>query len=90
MRATSSRSPFGFVVLDDPFQSMDAQHCDCLISAVLPRLMDEAGKQVIVLTHLPRLADRTANLSARRKPLRYTLEWPCGKWPAARALQGKA
>ncbi len=86
VRTTASRSPFGFVVLDDPFQSMDAEHCESLISSVLPRLMDDEGKQVIMLTHFPRLADRIVNLNARRKPLRYTLEWADGKWPTARPV----
>ena len=73
-------------MLDDPFQSMDAEHCENLISAVIPRLVDGAGKQVIILTHFPRLAERIAALNSHRRTLRCRLEWSSGKWPSVRLV----
>ena len=51
MRATMSRSPFGFVVLDDPVQSMDDAHCEAFISTLVPDLCDAHKKQVLILSH---------------------------------------
>jgi len=44
MRATTPSSPFGFVLLDDPVQSMDDDHTEAFISDVVPHLMDHHGK----------------------------------------------
>jgi hypothetical protein len=53
-RATSEESPFRFVVIDDPVQSMDPHKVDGLATV----LADIAKtRQVIVLTHDPRLME---------------------------------
>ena len=48
MRATTPASPFGFVLLDDPVQSMDDDHTEAVIADVVPHLLDQHGKQVII------------------------------------------
>jgi len=71
-RATLSESPFRFVVIDDPVQSMDPARVDGLA-----RALDETARtrQVIVFTHderLPeavrRLAIKSTILSITRRP----------------------
>ena len=74
MRATTPESPFGFVVFDDPVQSMDDDHCESFIINVVPKLIDEFHKQVIVLTHIKHIADRIRDLNVDRNPLQYHLE----------------
>ncbi|MEV6378114.1 AAA family ATPase [Streptomyces sp. NPDC051773] len=51
-RATTADSPFGFVVIDDPVQSMDPAKVDGLA-----QVLDELGRdrQVVVFTHDTRL-----------------------------------
>ena len=43
------QTPFGFVVIDDPIQSLDSEHEDRFIDIV--RRMVEADKQVVLLSH---------------------------------------
>lgn len=58
-RATAAESPFRFVVIDDPVQSMDPAKVDGL-ARVLSRAA--ADRQVIVFTHDNRLADAVRRL----------------------------
>jgi energy-coupling factor transporter ATP-binding protein EcfA2 len=53
-RATSDESPFGFIVIDDPVQSMDPARVDGLA-----RVLEEVAgtHQVVVFTHDARLAE---------------------------------
>lgn len=69
-RATMAESPFRFLVIDDPVQSMDPAKVDGL-ERVLSRTARE--RQVIVFTHDARLAD-----AVRR------LQLPATIWEAAR------
>jgi len=55
--ATRPDAPFGFLMIDDPVQSMDEGHAQAFQKNVLRRLLRD-GAQVIVLTHLPRFADQ--------------------------------
>nr|WP_294564224.1 AAA family ATPase [uncultured Rhodopila sp.] len=70
MQATTTGSPFGFIVLDDPVQAMDDDHAEAFLSTMVPYLIDGCGKQVIVLSHVQNITDRlqTINLS---RPHRY-------------------
>jgi hemerythrin len=43
-------SPFSFLVIDDPIQSLDSGHAEQLIS-VLRKLAEDKGKQIILLSH---------------------------------------
>lgn len=74
MRATSPDSPFGFVILDDPVQSMDDEHCESFIANVIGKLLENNGKQVIVLTHLDAITDRLRVLHRHRRILRYRID----------------
>ncbi len=58
-RATLPQSPFGFIVIDDPVQSMDAARVDGLARA-LARAAET--HQVVVFTHDERLPQATRSL----------------------------
>lgn len=66
MRATTPASPFGFVLLDDPVQSMDDDHTEAFIADIVPHLLDQHNKQVIVLSHVKRIAERLRELNSAR------------------------
>lgn len=68
IQATSD-GDLGFLVLDDPVQSMDESHSERLKMDVVDRLM-ETGHQVILLTHLDSFADNLAMVHRRRFPYR--------------------
>jgi hypothetical protein len=59
----------GFVVLDDPIQSMDESHSERLKTDVIDRLID-TEHQVIVLTHLDNFAENLALTHRRQFPYR--------------------
>lgn len=66
MRACSPGSPFNFIVLDDPVQSMDDGHTEAFLSEIVPHLLDEHNKQVIVLSHTRKIVDRLRQLNQAR------------------------
>ncbi len=68
-RAMLPESPFRFVVIDDPVQSMDPARVDGL-ARVLERAA--AGRQVVVFTHDDRLPDAVRRLAL--DPVRRYLE----------------
>jgi len=74
MRATCPTSPFGFVVIDDPVQSMDEDHCESFIINVIPRLLDAHSRQVLVFSHLQFITDRIRETNCARKLLYYRIE----------------
>ncbi|MFH9569610.1 AAA family ATPase [Streptomyces sp. NPDC017230] len=68
-RATHEASPFGFLVIDDPVQSMDHDKVEGLA-----RVLDACAKdrQVIVFTHDTRLQQAIAHLGIKATVLRVT------------------
>lgn len=70
-RALAPRSPFEFILFDDPVQSMDDAHCEAFIGTVIPNLCDNHGKQVIILSHERKLIDRVRDLNKGRDPIVY-------------------
>jgi energy-coupling factor transporter ATP-binding protein EcfA2 len=70
MQATTPGSPFGFIVLDDPVQSMDDDHSEALLASFIPHLINNCGKQVIVLSHVERITDRLRELNVGT-PMRH-------------------
>lgn len=74
MRATTPGSPFGFVVFDDPIQSMDDDHTEAFIGSVVPQLLDGHGKQVIVLSHVERVVTRLRELNKARSLRVYNFD----------------
>jgi ABC-type Mn2+/Zn2+ transport system ATPase subunit len=68
-RATLSESPFRFVVIDDPVQSMDPSRVDGLA-----RALDEAAqtRQVVVFTHDERLPEAIRRLNVKATVLGVT------------------
>lgn len=53
--ATRKGSPFGFLLIDDPVQSMDEDHTEAFNMKVIRTLLDK-DCQLVVLTHLKSLA----------------------------------
>ena len=72
--ATVEGCPFDFVMFDDPIQSFDDEHREQLLSIVVKKLLEEHSKQVIILTHLPNIADRLKYAYAHSEPLYHELE----------------
>ncbi|WP_405521092.1 AAA family ATPase [Streptomyces canus] len=68
-RATHSDSPFGFLVIDDPVQSMDPEKVEGLA-----RVLDACARdrQVIVFTHDTRLQQAVAHLGISATVLRVS------------------
>ncbi len=68
-RATHEASPFGFLVIDDPVQSMDPEKVEGLA-----RVLDRVAKdrQVIVFTHDTRLQQAITHLGIRATVLQVT------------------
>ena len=73
MQATTPGSPFGFVVLDDPVQSMDDDHSEAFILSLIPHLLETCGKQIIVLSHVERITNRLRELHVDRQIRHYHL-----------------
>ena len=71
-RALSPGSPFGFLLLDDPVQSMDDDHCQALIIDVLKKL-SEKGKQIIVMSHVAGLIDNIWDTYYDKQPRRLRI-----------------
>ncbi|MFC2054332.1 AAA family ATPase [Chloroflexota bacterium] len=67
-------SVFQFIVFDDPVQAMDDDHHEAFLLKVVPELLDDFDRQVIVLTHLKHTADRLRNLNYDRCPLYYKFD----------------
>lgn len=74
MRATTPSSPFGFVLLDDPVQSMDDGHTEAFVADIVPHLLDDHGKQVIVLSHAKRIIERLRELNGARQLKMYHID----------------
>jgi ABC-type Mn2+/Zn2+ transport system ATPase subunit len=68
-RATHADSPFGFLVIDDPVQSMDPEKVEGLA-----RVLDACARdrQVIVFTHDTRLQQAVAHLGIKATVLRVS------------------
>jgi len=66
MCATTKTSPFGFILLDDPVQAMDDDHAEAFIAQVIPHLLDEHAKQVVVLSHVRSVTDKLRALNLHR------------------------
>ncbi|MFQ3556684.1 AAA family ATPase [Streptomyces gramineus] len=68
-RATHADSPFGFLVIDDPVQSMDPEKVEGLA-----RVLDACARdrQVIVFTHDTRLQQAVAHLGIKATILRVS------------------
>ena len=74
MQATTPGSPFDFIVLDDPVQAMDDDHAEAFLSAMVPHLLDNCGKQVIVLSHVQNVTDRLRTTNLGRSHRYYHLD----------------
>jgi energy-coupling factor transporter ATP-binding protein EcfA2 len=57
VRSLASGSPFTFLLMDDPVQSMDDDHREALVIDVINELLSNHQLQLIILTHVQGLAD---------------------------------
>ena len=67
-------APFEFIVFDDPVQAMDDEHHESFLMKVVPELLGNRNRQVIVLTHLKPTADRLRSLNYERSPIFYKFD----------------
>jgi energy-coupling factor transporter ATP-binding protein EcfA2 len=74
MQALVPSSPFGFIVLDDPVQSMDDDHAQAFLTSLLGHLLDEKKKQVLLLSHVEKLTHDARALSVGRRLREYKAE----------------
>lgn len=74
VRATTPGSPFAFVLLDDPVQAMDDDHAEAFVASVVPYLLDQVGKQVVVLSHVKGVVDRLRQINLHRDVRLYHFE----------------
>ena len=74
VRAVTPGSPFGFVLLDDPVQAMDDDHAEAFVASVIPHLLNQKGKQVVVLSHVKGIVDRLRQLNLQRDVRLYHYE----------------
>lgn len=73
MRSRSRETPFDLLVLDDPVQSMDVDHCEALVTKVFGELLDEEV-QLLLCSQIQGLIDRVYNLYYHsHKPLRLRI-----------------
>jgi DNA repair exonuclease SbcCD ATPase subunit len=59
--ATRQNSPYQFILIDDPIQSMDDDHTEAFKGTVIKKLL-EANFQVILMTQMPKFADKVEAL----------------------------
>lgn len=64
--------PWNFLIIDDPIQSWDDEHEDKFVD-VLRCLIEEEGKQIIVLTHKGNWADRVCDGFRSMNGYRYNI-----------------
>jgi hypothetical protein len=89
-RATLPESPFRFIVIDDPVQSMDPARVDGLA-----RVLEAAAKdrQVIVFTHDDRLPEAVRRLGIQARAIEVTrressvVQLRAGKDPVSRNIE---
>lgn len=72
-RFLTSGNPFGFLLMDDPVQSMDDDHRTALVIDVINELVSIQGIQLIVLSHVQGLADELWERYLHTSPLRLRI-----------------
>lgn len=72
VRALTPGNPFSFLVLDDPVQSMDDDHCQSFVIDVIKGLLDR-NLQVIIFSHVKSLIDDVCNTYFDRQLLRLRI-----------------
>ena len=72
IRALTPGTPFRFVLMDDPVQSMDDDHCQALVVQVIKSLL-ERGLQLVLLSHEQGLVDGIWDTYYHTQPLRLRI-----------------
>ncbi len=72
--ARTNREGIGFIVFDDPIQSLDREHADFLTLKVFKRLIEESKMQVVVITHDRVFWDDMRTIYATKDPRALKVE----------------
>jgi len=72
VRALTPGTPYGFLLLDDPVQSMDDDHCQALIVKVIDSLLSRRH-QLLVFSHVQGLVDTIWYTYYHHQPLRLRI-----------------
>jgi len=73
VRSLTSGTPFSFILMDDPVQSMDDDHCEALVVDVVNELLAIPNLQLIILSHVQGLADSIWERYLHLQPLRLRI-----------------
>jgi DNA repair exonuclease SbcCD ATPase subunit len=73
MRVTTTGTPYNFLIMDDPVQSMDDDHCQALICSVINDLLSNRNLQVIVFSHVQGMVDAIRDLYYNLQPIRLRI-----------------
>ncbi|HEX5397987.1 MAG TPA: hypothetical protein VFY06_02955 [Verrucomicrobiae bacterium] len=71
-RGLTPGSPFGFLLIDDPVQAMDDDHCQALIHQVINDLLTR-GLQLVICSHVQGVVDGVWDTYYARQPLRLRI-----------------
>lgn len=72
MRVLTPDSPFKFLLIDDPVQAMDDDHCQAMLHHVLSDLLTR-NHQVIIFSHVQGLVDSIHDIYYDRRPKRLRI-----------------
>lgn len=84
--ALRAPGPWDFLVLDDPIQSWDAEH-EAQFVDVIRALVEDEGRQVILLTHKSDWAKQVAEGCRTLNGLRYEITGYAKEGPTMRAVE---
>ncbi|MEX1277041.1 MAG: AAA family ATPase [Bacteroidota bacterium] len=73
VRFLTPGTPFSFLLMDDPVQSMDDDHREALVINVISELLSTHGKQLIIMSHVQGLADSVWERYFHMHPLRLRI-----------------
>jgi len=73
VRSLTSGTPFSFLLMDDPVQSMDDDHRDALVIDVINELISTHRLQLIILSHVQGLVDSVWERYFHLQPLRLRI-----------------
>ena len=73
VRSLTSSTPFSFLLMDDPVQSMDDDHREALVIDVVNELLSIPNLQLIILSHVQGLMDSIWERYLHLQPLRLRI-----------------
>lgn len=73
IRVATPGTPFSFLIMDDPVQSMDDDHYQALIGPVINDLLENKNLQLIILSHVQGMIDGIREIYFDLQPLRLRI-----------------